>query len=379
MAHGERDEFNQRRRQNIPLRREIICRTSASVYEFNRLLNPLLIKHIESLELGYYLHADRTGNDGCYSARNPITYWRINKPIQKKLNPNWKERLFSFFASGDYVGEIVTESLLLDRLRLRFYIRDNYWKDLEDTVNAIFTDMLSGNEGFGVGTENDSSHQLQISSTEKIVILFLFLTAFPVDSDKLRLDKEAREIDTSLRATALRDKFEIEQCWAVRVSDIQSALLRYRPHIVHFSGHSTKSGELIVENDFGDCTPIPPTGLGRLFGILRDRVMCVVLNACYSEQQAQEISKNVDYVIGMNDAIYDDSAIIFSKAFYQALGYDRGFVKAFELGKNAIELHNEVTLECQRYFKIADSTIIRYESLNLCPTSACTPTAACAA
>lgn len=340
MAHGQLDEFNQRRRQHLPLQREIVCRTSASVEEFNRLLNPLLIKYIENFDHDYRLRADRTGNDGCYSAINPITYWSIHRPPQKKPNNSWKERLLGFLSIGDYVGEIVTETILHDKLRLRFFILDKFWNDLEIAVNMIYRDMLSGSEGFGVITGNESRQLLQPVSTENRKVI-LFLAASPLDQDKLRLDKEAREIDASLRTTALRDKFDIEQCWAVRVSDIQSALLRYKPQIVHFSGHGTKSGELLVENDVGNCTPIPLISLGRLFGILQDRVMCVVLSACHSERQAEEIAKYVEYVVGMKDAVYDDSAIIFSKAFYEALGYGQSFITAFELGKNAIELHNQ--------------------------------------
>lgn len=342
MAHGEIDEFNQRRRQHIPLRKEIICRTSVSIPKFNRLLNPLLIKHIEGLKRDYYLRADRRGKDGCYDARNPITYWKIYKRSEKKPNQNWKDRLLNFFSSDDFVGEIVTETILLDRLRLKFHVIEKYWVDLEQAINFISSDMLSGSEGFGVLDGIYSRQDLQpIEMGEEIVVLFMYLTASPTPEEGLRLDKEAREIDASLRATDLRDKYKIEQCWAVRASDIQSALLRYRPHVVHFSGHGTNTGELIVENDFGACEPIPPTGLGRLFGILQDRVMCVVLNACHSEAQAKEIAKHVNFVVGMKNKIYDDSAIIFSKAFYEALGYGKNFVDSFELGKNAIELNSQ--------------------------------------
>ena len=140
----------------------------------------------------------------------------------------------------------------------------------------------------------------------------------------MRLDKVAREIDASLRTTALRDKFEIEQCWSVRVLDFQSALLRYRPDIVYFSGHGAKSDELIVENDvendFGDGTSVPPAGLGRLSGILHDHVKCVVLSACHLEQQVGETARHVDCGFGMKASIDDGSAIIFSKPFYEALG-----------------------------------------------------------
>ena len=55
--------------------------------------------------------------------------------------------------------------------------------------------------------------------------------------------------------------------------------------------------------------------LGSLFKLFKDRVECVVLNACYSEVQAKAIAKQIPYVIGMNKAIGDKAAIVFSDAF----------------------------------------------------------------
>ncbi|MDJ0633160.1 MAG: hypothetical protein QNJ34_08225 [Xenococcaceae cyanobacterium MO_188.B29] len=75
-----------------------------------------------------------------------------------------------------------------------------------------------------------------------------------------------------------------------------------------------------------------------LAGLFREfsQIKCVLLNACYSEVQAQAIVKQVDYVIGMKDTIYDKAAIAFSIGFYDGLGYGRNIEKAFNLGKNAI-------------------------------------------
>ena len=67
---------------------------------------------------------------------------------------------------------------------------------------------------------------------------------------------------------------------------------------------------------------------------------CVLLNACYSEVQADVISTHVNYVVGMREAILDEAAIAFSTAFYEAIvsGYDIQF--AHELGCNAIQFAN---------------------------------------
>jgi hypothetical protein len=50
------------------------------------------------------------------------------------------------------------------------------------------------------------------------------------------LDQEVRKIQTALEASRTTDKFEIVPRWAVRVDDLQKALLDAAPQIVHFSG-----------------------------------------------------------------------------------------------------------------------------------------------
>ena len=57
----------------------------------------------------------------------------------------------------------------------------------------------------------------------------------------------------------------------------------------------------------------------------------VFLNACYSEKQATAISKHVNCVIGMSDAIPDDTAIEFASTFYSSLGFGRNIKDAFDL------------------------------------------------
>jgi hypothetical protein len=64
----------------------------------------------------------------------------------------------------------------------------------------------------------------------------------------------------------------------------------------------------------------------------------VVLNACYSQQQAKAIAEHIDCVIGMSEAIGDSAAISFATAFYQALAYGKDVQTAFELGCNQVDL-----------------------------------------
>jgi DNA-binding response OmpR family regulator len=178
------------------------------------------------------------------------------------------------------------------------------------------------------------------SNDQADLVRILFLAANPLDNTRLRLDEEIRAVDSALLQTEFRDRFDIRQHWAVRVTDLQSHLLRHKPNIVHFSGHGGHTCEIILEDGSGNSRPVSIRALSNLFSVLKDNIRCVILNACYSEQQALAISKHIDCVIGMSKAIGDSSAISFAASFYQGLGYGRDVKTAFDLGCAQIDLEN---------------------------------------
>jgi hypothetical protein len=166
----------------------------------------------------------------------------------------------------------------------------------------------------------------------------LILTANPVETTKLRLDEEVREIQEGLQRSRRRESFEIIPRLAIRQDDLRRALLDHEPHIVHFSGHGVGSDGLMLENDDSTAKLVSTEALARLFALFSNRVECVLLNACYSEVQAAAIHQHIDYVIGMNRAIGDRAAIKFAMGFYDGLGAGRGYGEAFEFGLTGIDL-----------------------------------------
>lgn len=166
----------------------------------------------------------------------------------------------------------------------------------------------------------------------------LFLAANPGDTSRLKLDEEIRAIEQALRRGKYWNHFQLEQHWAVRVTDLQALLLESRPHIVHFSGHGSAESEIILQDEQGQSRPIPRKALKTLFELLKGNIHCVVLNSCYSKEQANSIAETIDCVVGMSDAIGDQAAIRFSSSFYQALAFGESVDKAFKLGCNQINL-----------------------------------------
>jgi hypothetical protein len=175
--------------------------------------------------------------------------------------------------------------------------------------------------------------------TNAKTISILFLAADPTNASHLRLGEEFREIHEKLRLAKLRDYFKLElPQLSVRPADISQALLDVQPQIVHFSGHGTPDGALCFEDATGQIQVVRPDALAALFEQFTKQVNCVLLNACYSETQANAIAKHVEYVIGMNQAIGDQAAIAFAIGFYQALGAGRTIENAYKLGCVQIRL-----------------------------------------
>ena len=166
----------------------------------------------------------------------------------------------------------------------------------------------------------------------------LILSANPKGTNLLRLGEEIREIKEGLKRSKYRELFQIETAEAVRVGDIQRAMLDYEPNIVHFSGHGAGEDGLVFEDVTGQIKLVSAEALAGLFSLFADRLDCVLLNACYSEVQAKEISRHINSVIGMSQVIGDKAAIAFAVGFYDALGADRGVDFAYKLGCNAIQM-----------------------------------------
>ena len=65
-------------------------------------------------------------------------------------------------------------------------------------------------------------------------------------------------------------------------------------------------------------------------------VRCVILNSCHSASDL--VGPIAPLTVGMDDSIADESAIEFSKGFYDAIGAGKNFEFAVEEGKSAARI-----------------------------------------
>ncbi|WP_373552290.1 CHAT domain-containing protein [Haliscomenobacter sp.] len=176
-----------------------------------------------------------------------------------------------------------------------------------------------------------------VSSTSNHKLKILMMTANPAKTTQLNLGKEQLKIMEKLGDK--KDQFELIVKKAIDKEDFKQYTEIEKPQILHFSGHGETGeyGGIVVQNeDRNGSALIPPNGIKTLFKYFTAEeigIKVVVLNACYSKEQAEIISQYVPYVIGTTENIGDEFAIAFSTGFYFRLaqkGLD--FEKAYDSG-----------------------------------------------
>lgn len=183
------------------------------------------------------------------------------------------------------------------------------------------------------------SERAQTDMNEQSKVKILFLSANPFDEERLALDHEMRSVREKIRAAAHRDLVDLVSEWAVRPDDLLQALNEHKPHIVHFSGHGDDvTEEILLCDKDGNAKPVSTKALTALFSTLSDNVQVVVLNSCYSQAQAEAITEQVPFAIGMKNTVGDDAAIVFAASFYRAIAFGRSVREAFDQGVTALLL-----------------------------------------
>jgi hypothetical protein len=176
----------------------------------------------------------------------------------------------------------------------------------------------------------------------------LFLASDPSDLARLRLMKELSEIQHEL--TKRSDySFVLKYVFSSRPDELARTLLEEKPHIVHFCGHGDANGRLCFEDGSGRSWPADKSAIAQIFEPMRRHVKCVLLNACFSAEQAQLLGEYVEYAAGMTSAVSDEAAISMARGFYGALSVSGRVSDALTAARANLKLRSEkVQLFCAR-------------------------------
>ncbi|MFE0677011.1 hypothetical protein [Streptomyces sp. NPDC058867] len=191
--------------------------------------------------------------------------------------------------------------------------------------------------------------ELRAPKPEKLRVLMLGASS----EGDLRVNREQARIRRAVEQALHRDLVALDVRPAATTDDLLDGLSQFRPHVVHFSGHS--STDLIVfEQDVDEPhegAVVTARAFASAIKATDDPPLLVLLNSCHSAAQIENLIQTVPFAIGMADEIGDGDAITYAARFYASVANGHSVQAAHDLGRAAVELaglpdHELPTLAC---------------------------------
>lgn len=186
-------------------------------------------------------------------------------------------------------------------------------------------------------TVDAALRQLPAPKSESLRVLLLGASS----EGDLRVSREQKRIRAAVESALHRDQIELDARPAATTEDLLDGITKFRPHVVHFSGHSNE--DLIVFEDEMDQPHagviVTASAFARAVQATDDPPLLVILNSCNSAAQVDDlVQRVVPFAIGMADTIGDGDAIIYAAQFYAATANGQSIKSSHLSGQAALEL-----------------------------------------
>ena len=148
----------------------------------------------------------------------------------------------------------------------------------------------------------------------------LFIKVNPIGTKNPYLDIEEKELLENCQKSANREHYEIESKGAVTITDLHQYLEAFKPTILHISGHGNAEGKLYFHDSENHKKEVSIDKFCDFIKNYNTHLKCVFLNACFSISgiKAAYVTEG-QAIIGMNDEVPNDTAVLFSSSFYTSL------------------------------------------------------------
>ncbi|NUT48865.1 MAG: hypothetical protein HOV94_16395, partial [Saccharothrix sp.] len=153
-------------------------------------------------------------------------------------------------------------------------------------------------------------------------VFFVGASPFDISLDRLRADREYREIQRQERP----DVLTAASRHAAGIDDLNAALVE-RPDILHLACHYA-DGTLRFEDPVGDPHPVSVAAFAQRLDAYRRHagftLAGLVLSACDSADFAERFTGLAGTVVAWRGLLDDECAIAFAGRLYRELGRDPG-------------------------------------------------------
>jgi len=164
----------------------------------------------------------------------------------------------------------------------------------------------------------------------------LIFYSLPGNLPRLGLGREERAIDDVLRDLHL-DSSLIRRVHATSIEDLTRVLQEGEFEIIQFSGHGYKEGIFLEDRHTGAKVPIPAEKIAQLLHDTSHNRKAVIFMACYSSESTPELLGAAPYLITIDGAADDESAISYIAQFYAAYLRTGSIERAYNMALNFLE------------------------------------------
>ncbi|OUZ07230.1 hypothetical protein BHE97_17110 [Aeromicrobium sp. PE09-221] len=180
------------------------------------------------------------------------------------------------------------------------------------------------------------ARQLRQPKQEKLRVLILGASA----EGDLRLGREQKRIRAAVESALHRDQIELDVRPAATTADLLEGLAKFRPHVVHFSGHSNENLIVFEDDHDGHHEGVIVTAktFAKAIDATDDPPVLVLLNSCNSAAQIDDlVAQVVPFAIGMAGTIDDSDAISYAAQFYATIANGQSIRSAHLSAQVALE------------------------------------------
>ncbi|AFR49944.1 CHAT domain-containing protein [Gordonia sp. KTR9] len=183
---------------------------------------------------------------------------------------------------------------------------------------------------------------VQQPKPEKLRVLWLGASSL----GDLRVGRELKIIRKMVQSAQHRESVEIDSRTAATIDDLLDGLTEFRPHVVHFSGHS--DDDLIEferdEDVIHEGTVVSAEAFANAVSSVDDPPSLVLLNSCNSAAQAELLVDGVvPFAIGMTDEVFDADAIAYAGRFYGTVANGQSIAAAHRVAKSKLEMDEDLS------------------------------------
>jgi len=177
------------------------------------------------------------------------------------------------------------------------------------------------------------------SASRGKMLRIAYLVTNPEPAATLNTLQEAKQVTKAIEASPLAPKIELRPFLAPSFDDLIDALNRFKPHVVHFSGHGGDKALLFDNETIRDTggTVLDFDTVADLLDSVDFKPKGLVLMACDTLNGADKFLETTDFIVAMADSIDDDAASEFSVRFYKSIGSGVALETAVKQGKLSIK------------------------------------------